>query len=261
MPMPPFLPGLLRPVMWSSRNFQRKKHMPTWAVVPRSCFRIGFLILGVRKLSPKCFGTVHWCRTPKTSLGSKLTTIHKGIPNKFIGRLRVPVMEIRSHWSQNDAARSSPKLLAPTSCFVPGKPCNSMPPELFCCCGWHSSASAQLRASRSSQRAFSTATKMISPMAISSVRATAFSPWAGYLCWDVFISWDPGSSCDADDHWMGWLWDCSWWLFTWFLCWIRVGNLEPLPISYAFLIWDVQTSLLNSQYTWIADWKLPFEMS
>ena len=112
----------------------------------------------------------------------------QGHPPNFIGRLRVPVMEIRSHWSQNDAARSSPKLLALTSCFVPGKPCNSMPPELFCCCGWHSSASAQLRASRSSQRAFSTATKMISPMAISSVRATAFSPWAGYLCWDVFIA-------------------------------------------------------------------------
>ena len=83
MPMPPFYRDFFRPVMWSSWNFQRKKHMPSWTAVPRSCFR--------------------QCRTPaKTSLGSNVTTIHKGIPicHEFIGRLRVPVMGIRSHWSQ-----------------------------------------------------------------------------------------------------------------------------------------------------------------
>ena len=106
------------------------------------------------------------------------------------------------HWKVEHASYGDPESLESKWCckeflpnflqtdllFVPGKACNSMPPELFCCCGWHSSASAQLRALRSSQRAFSTATKMISPMAISSVGATAFSPWAGYVCWDVFIA-------------------------------------------------------------------------
>ena len=163
--------------------------MPTWAAVPRSCFRIGFLLFWAFEnfrqnvleqfIDAELQQKHHW--------GSKVTTIHKGIPKNSLEGWECQL------WGSgvigvNDAARSSPKLLALTSCFVPGKPCNSMPPELFCCCGWHSSASAQLRASRSSQRAFSTATKMISPMAISSVRATAFSPWAGYLCWDVFTA-------------------------------------------------------------------------